>query len=69
MDVHGSRWKVLDHDFLVRSIVFVGSVNAASVPVGPVDELAKHCHGKWVDGCVHNDLPVRASKRGSFDLL
>lgn len=69
MDVHRSRWKVLDHYSLVRSIMFVGSVNAASIPVGPIDELAEHCHSKWVDGCVHNDLTVRANKRRSFNLL
>jgi len=69
MDVHRSRRKVLNHDRLVRTIVLVGPIDAASVPVSPVDELTKHGHGKWVDGCADNDLTVGPRKRGSLNLL
>lgn len=69
MDVHWSRWKILDHNPLVRTIVFVGSVDAAGVPVSPVDELAKHGHSKRVDGCADNNFTVGTSKRGSLNLL
>lgn len=67
--VHGPRRKVLDHDPLVGAVVLVGAVDAARVPVGPVDELAKHGHGEGVDGRADDDLPTGASEGGAFDLL
>ena len=69
MDVHWSRWKVLNHDFLVRTVVLVGPIDAAGVPVSPVDELAKHGHSKGVDGSADNNLTVGPRERGSFNLL
>lgn len=69
VDVHRSRRKVLDHDSLIRTIVLVGTIDAACVPVSPVDELAKHGHCKGVDGCADNDLTIGARERGSLNLL
>lgn len=69
MDVHRARRKVLDHDSLVRPIVLVGPVDAAGVPVGPVDELAKHGHGKWIDGRADDDLTIGSRERRSLNLL
>lgn len=69
MDVHWTRWKVLDHDYLVRAIVLVGPIDAACVPVCPIDELAKHSHSKGVDRCADNNLPIRPCERGSLNLL
>lgn len=59
MDVHWPRWKVLNHDGLVRTIVLVGPIDTACVPVCPIDELTKHGHSKGVDGCANDDLPIR----------
>lgn len=42
MDVHRPRLKVLNHHPLVRTVVFVGPVDAACVPVSPIDELPEH---------------------------
>lgn len=58
LNVHWSGWEVLNHDPLVRAIVFVCPIDAAGVPVGPIDELTKHSHCKRVDGCADNDLAV-----------
>ena len=69
MEVHRPRWKVLDHDRLVRAVVLVGPIDAACVPVSPVDELAKHGHSKGVDGCADDDLPIGPRERGSLNLL
>lgn len=69
VDVHWSRWQVLNHDSLVRTIVLVGPIDAACVPVGPINELTKHGHSKRVDGCADDDLPIRPSERGSLNLL
>lgn len=69
MDVHWPRWEVLNHDPLVRTIMLVGSIDAACVPVTPIDELAKHGHGKRVNGCADDDLPIGPRERGSFNLL
>lgn len=69
MDVHWPGWKVLNHGPLVRTIMLVGPIDAACVPVSPIDELAKHGHGKGVDGCADNDLPIGPSERGSLNLL
>lgn len=67
--VHWPGWKVLDHDPLVGAVVLVGAVDAARVPVGPVDELAKHAHGEGVNGRADDDLPTGAGERGTLDLL
>lgn len=69
VDVHWSRRQVLNHDSLIRTIMFVGPIDATGVPVSPVDELAKHGHSKWVDGCTDNDLTVGSRKRGSLNFL
>lgn len=69
MNVHGPRWKVLNHDPLVRAVVLVGSIDAARVPVGPVDELAEHGHSKRVDCSADDDLPIGACERRSLNLL
>lgn len=69
VDVHWPRWKVLSHDPLVRTIMLVGSIDAACVPVSPIDELTKHGHSKGVNGCADNYLPIGPRERGSFDLL
>ena len=69
MDIHWPRWQVLNHDPQVRTIVFVGPIDAACVPVGPIDELAKHGHSKGVDGCADDDFPIGPRERGSLNLL
>lgn len=69
MDVHWPRWKVLNHGPLARTIVLVGPIDAACVPVSPIDELAEHGHGKGVDGCADNNLPIGPRERGSLNLL
>lgn len=69
VDVHGPRWKVLDHHRLTRTVVLVGPVDAARVPVSPIDELVKHGHGKGVDGSADDDLPIGPCERGSLNLL
>lgn len=69
MDIHWPRWKILDHNRLVRAIMFVGPIDAACVPVSPVDKLAIHGHGKGVDGCADNDLPIGTTERAAFNLL
>lgn len=69
MDVHWSRWKVLNHDPLVRAVVLVGAIDAARVPVGPIDELTKHGHSKGVNGCADDDFPIGPGERGTLDLL
>lgn len=69
VDVHRPRWKVLSHDPQFRTIMLVGSIDAACVPVSPIDELAKHGHSEGVNGCADDDLPIGSSDRGSFDLL
>lgn len=58
VDVHWSRWKVLDHNPLIRAVMFVSPIDAACVPVSPVDELAKHAHSKGVDGRADDDLSI-----------
>lgn len=58
MDVHWPRWKVLNHDPLIRTVVLVGPIDAACVPVSPIDELAKHGHSKGVDGRADDDFPI-----------
>lgn len=67
--VHGPRRKVLYHDPLVGAVVLVGTVDAARVPVGPVDKLAKHGHCEGVNGCADDDLPTGAGKGGTLNLL
>lgn len=67
--VHGPRRKVLDHDPLIGAVVLVGAVDAARVPVGPVDKLAKHGHGEGVNGRADDDLPTGTSEGGTLDLL
>lgn len=67
--VHWPRRKVLDHDPLVGAVVLVGAVDAARVPVGPVDELAKHGHGEGVNGRADDDLPIGAREGGTLNLL
>lgn len=69
LDVHWPRWKVLNHGPLVRTVVLVGPIDAARVPVSPVDELAKHGHSKGVDGCADDDLPIGPRERASLNLL
>lgn len=69
VDIHRPSRKVLDHGPLVRAILLVGSIDAARVPVSPIDELAKHGHSKGVDGCADDDLPIGARERGSLNLL
>lgn len=69
VNVHWSGWEVLNHDPLVRTIVFVGPINTAGVPVSPIDELTKHSHCKRVDGRADNDLTVGPRERGSLNLL
>lgn len=67
--VHWPGRKVLDHDPLVGAVVLVGAVDAARVPVGPVDELAKHGHGEGVNGRADDDLPTGAGEGRTLDLL
>lgn len=69
MDVHWPRWKVLNHYPLVRTVMFVGPVDAARVPVSPINELPKHGHSKGVDGCADDDLTIVPGERGSLNLL
>lgn len=69
MDVHWSRRKVLNHDPLVRAVVLVGAIDAARVPVGPIDELAKHGHSERVNGRADNNFPIGPRERGTLDLL
>lgn len=69
VDIHRPSRKVLDHGPQVRAIVLVGPIDAARVPVSPIDELAKHGHSKGVDGCADDDFPVRAREGGSLNLL
>lgn len=69
MDVHRPRWKVLNHNRLVRAVVLIGSIDAACVPVSPIDELAKHGHGKGVNGCADDDFTIGPSERRSLNLL
>lgn len=69
MHVHGPRRKVLDHNPLVGAVVLVGAVDAARVPVRPVDELAKHGHGEGVYGRADDDLPTGTSEGGTLNLL
>ncbi len=63
MDVHRPGRKVLNHDPLVRTVMLVGPIDAACVPVSPVDELAEHGHCKGVDGCADDDLSVGPRER------
>lgn len=67
--IHGPRRKVLDHDPLVGAVVLVGAVDAARVPVGPVDELAKHGHSEGVNGRADDDLPTGPREGRTLDLL
>lgn len=69
MDIHGPGWKVLRHHPLVRPIVLVSPVDTACVPVSPVDVLAIHGHGEWVNGCADDDLPIGPSERAALNLL
>lgn len=69
MDVHWSRRKVLNHDPLVRAIVLVGTIDAARVPVSPIDELTKHGHSEGVNGRADDDFPIGPHERGTLDLL
>lgn len=69
MDVHRPGWQVLDHDLHVRPVVLVGTIDAACVPVSPIDELAKHGHSKGVNGCADDDLSIGPREGGSLDLL
>ena len=69
VDVHGPRRQVLDHHPLVGAVVLVGSVDAARVPVRPVDVLAVHGHGERVYRRAHNDLPVGPGERAALNLL
>ena len=63
LDVHWPRRKVLDHHRLARAVVLVGAVDAARVPVRPVDVLVKHGHGERVDGRADDDLAVVPRER------
>ena len=63
VDVHWSRWKALNHDQLIRTVVLVGPIDATCVPVSPVDELVKHGQRKGVDGGADDDLPIGPSER------
>lgn len=67
--VHWPGRKVLDHDPLVGAVMLVGAVDAARVPVSPVDELAKHGHGEGVNGRADDDLATGAGEGGTLDLL
>lgn len=58
VDVHWPRRKVLNHEPLVRTVMLVGPVYAACVPVSPIDELTEHGHGKGVDGCADDYLSI-----------
>jgi len=69
MDVHGPRWKVLNHDPLVRTVMLAGPIDTACVPVRPIDELAKHRHRKGVDGCANDDFPIGPRERAPLNLL
>lgn len=69
MDVHWSRRKVLNHDPLVRAVVLVGAIDAARVPVGPIDELTKHGHSEGVNGRADDDFPIGPRERGTLNLL
>lgn len=69
VDVHWPRGKVLDHDPHIRSIVLVGTIDAACVPVSPIDELAKHGHSKGVYGCADDDFSIGPREGRSLDLL
>ena len=69
MDIHWPRWKVLNHYPLVRTVIFIGPVDAARVPVSPINELPKHGHSKGVDGCADDNLPIGPCERASLNLL
>lgn len=69
VDVHGSGRKVLDHHTLVRTVVFVGPVDAARVPVRPEDVLPIKCHGERVHGGADDDLTIRPAQGTTLDLL
>lgn len=69
VNVNRPRRKVLNHDRLGRAVVLVGSIDAPRVPVGPVDELVKHGHGKGINGGAYDDFPIGPRKTGSLDLL
>lgn len=49
--------------------MLVGPIDAARVPVGPIDELAKHGHSEGVDGCADDDLAIGPRERRSLNLL
>lgn len=49
--------------------MFVGPVDAACVPVSPINKLPKHCHSKGVDSCADNNFPICACERRSLNLL
>ena len=38
-------------------------------PVSPIDVVAKHSHGKWMDDGVHNDLPIVALQIRTLDFV
>lgn len=69
MDVHRSGWKVLDHNSLVRAIVFVRSIDATCVPICPENVLSIHSHGKWINGCAYDDLTVSARQGTTLNFL
>ncbi len=69
VDVHGPWRKVLEDHLLVGAVVLVCTVDAACVPVRPVDVLAIHGHCKRVDGGAYDDLTVSTGEWAALDLL
>lgn len=69
MNVHRPRWKVLNHNPLVRAIMLVRSIDAACVPICPENVLSIHSHGKRVNGCAYDDLTISARQRTALNFL
>lgn len=49
--------------------MLVGSIDAPSVPVGPVNKLVEHGHGKGINGRAYDDFSIGPRKMRSLNLL
>lgn len=49
--------------------MLVGSIDAPSVPVGPINKLVEHGHGKGINGCAYDDFSIGPRKMRSLNLL
>lgn len=49
--------------------MLVGSIDAPSVPVGPINKLVEHGHGKGINGRADDDFSIGPRKMRSLNLL